>query len=129
MPQSLIWSTQPIFISSTFSDMNAERDALKNFVFKTLEERLYHRRVRLEPIDFRWGIDTSILKEEEEKELMVLKVCLDDIDRSKPFFIGLIGDRYGWIPPEKRMKDTENEKKGFKSKLKDKSVTALEIEY
>jgi len=128
MSNNLIWKAQPIFISSTFSDMNAERDVLRDIVTIDLQDMLNERRVRLEPIDFRWGIDTSDEKEKEQKELMVLKVCLEDIDRSDPFFIGLIGDRYGWVPPEKRMKDAEMEK-GFESKLKDKSVTALEIEY
>ena len=105
MSNNLIWKAQPIFISSTFSDMNAERDVLRDIVTIDLQDMLNERRVRLEPIDFRWGIDTSDEKEKEQKELMVLKVCLEDIDRSDPFFIGLSGDRYGWVPPEKRMKD------------------------
>ena len=77
--------------------MNAERDALSRFVFRELEELLHERRVRLEPIDFRWGIDTTDEKEKEQKELMVLKVCLEDIDRSDPFFIGLTRDKYSWV--------------------------------
>jgi len=128
MSKNFTWKAQPIFISSTFTDMMAERDALRDFVFKELEEKLQERRYRLEPIDLRWGVETTDKKDKEQKERMVLKVCLNEIDRCEPFFIGIIGDRYGWIPPEERMKDAEKEK-GFKSKLKDKSVTALEIEY
>ena len=48
------WRTQPIFITSTFRDMHAERDHLRNVVFPALAERLESRRVRLEPIDLRW---------------------------------------------------------------------------
>ena len=57
-----------------------------------------------------------------------LKVCLEEIERCKPFFIGLLGDRYGWVPPEERI---ENATKGRKLLLpnKGKSVTALEIEF
>ncbi len=128
MPQTYIWKTQPIFISSTFTDMMAERDVLRDYVFPELEERLAERRVRLEPIDLRWGVETTDEKEREQKELTVLKVCLNEIDRCKPFFIGIIGDRYGWVPSEKRIKDAETEK-GFQSGLKEKSVTVLEIEY
>ena len=128
MPQQLVWKAQPLFISSTFTDMMAERDVLRDFVFPELEERLNERRVRLEPIDLRWGVETKGQQEQEEKELLVLKVCLNEIERCRPFFIGIIGERYGWVPPEKRMKDAETEK-GFESSLKDKSVTALEIEY
>jgi len=108
--------------------MQAERDALLHFVFRALQEKMDKKRVRLEPIDYRWGILTTGEIEKEKKELMILKVCLQDIDRSDPFFIGIIGDRYGWVPPEKRMKDAEKEK-GFVSKMDGKSVTALEIEY
>jgi len=77
--------------------MMAERDVLRDEVFKALEEKLNDRRVRLEPIDLRWGLETSGEKEKEQKELMVLKVCLDEIKRSKPFFIGLIGDRCSYM--------------------------------
>ncbi len=57
-----------------------------------------------------------------------LKVCLEEIERCKPFFIGLLGDRYGWVPPEERI---ENATIGRKLLLpnKGKSVTALEIEF
>ena len=125
---SLVWKAQPLFISSTFTDMMAERDVLRDFVFPELEERLQERSVHLEPIDLRWGVQTGNAQEQEQKELLVLKVCLNEIDRCKPFFIGLIGDRYGWVPPAQRMQAAESEK-GFESTLKDKSVTALEIEY
>ena len=128
MSKFTTWKTQPIFISSTFTDMMAERDALRDFVFPELEAKLLERKTRLEAIDLRWGVETSDEKEQEEKELLVLKVCLDEIDRSLPFFIGIVGDRYGWIPPKERLETVEGEK-GFKSEIKDKSVTALEIEY
>ena len=128
MSKFTTWKTQPIFISSTFTDMMAERDALRDFVFPELEAKLLERKTRLEAIDLRWGVETSDEKEQEEKELLVLKVCLDEIDRSLPFFIGIIGDRYGWVPPKERLETVEGEK-GFKSEIKDKSVTALEIEY
>ena len=50
------WVTRPIFISSTFRDMQAERDYLRNFVFPELEERLRARRHCLEPFDLRLGL-------------------------------------------------------------------------
>jgi hypothetical protein len=39
--------------------MHAERDWLRTRVFPELEERLRDRRIHLEPIDLRWGIDTD----------------------------------------------------------------------
>ena len=44
----MAWESRPIFISSTFADMQAERDHLLRFVFPALEERLRARRRHLE---------------------------------------------------------------------------------
>jgi len=38
----------------------------------------------------------------------------------------LLGDRYGWVPPEVRMA-TAAQEVGFATELRDKNVTALEI--
>jgi len=40
----------------------------------------------------------------------------------------LLGDRYGWVPPEERMAAAAEEA-GFQADLTGKSVTALEIEF
>lgn len=122
------WRSRPIFISSTFRDMQAERDHLRNFVFPKLEEQLRKRRQHLEPIDLRQGVQTNEATSEEEREQLVLKVCLDEIRRSRPFLIVLLGDRYGWVPPEERMAAAMREV-GFHATVTRKSVTAFEIEY
>ncbi len=67
------WHTRPIFITSTFRDMHAERDYLRTHVFLELEERLKARRTHLEPIDLRWGVETITTDEEHAKEMLVLK--------------------------------------------------------
>ena len=38
------WTRQPVFVSSTFADLQAERDHLKNVVFPMLEEELLDHR-------------------------------------------------------------------------------------
>ena len=45
-----------------------------------------------------------------------------------PRVLALIGDRYGWIPPEERMRAAAQEA-GFTGDLAGKSITALEIEF
>ncbi|MBM3791808.1 MAG: DUF4062 domain-containing protein, partial [Acidobacteria bacterium] len=122
------WRTRPVFISSTFRDMHAERDWLRHHVFPRLEEKLRERRHTFEPIDLRVGVETAEAGSEGARELLVLKVCLDEIKRSRPFLIVLLGDRYGWVPPEDRMAAAANEQ-GFDTSPEGKSVTALEIEY
>jgi len=51
-----------------------------------------------------------------------------EIQLSRPFLIVLLGDRYGWVSPEERMAAAAQEI-GFDTELRDKSVTALEIEF
>ena len=123
-----VWQSRPVFVTSTFRDFQAERDHLHRFVFPELEERLKARFHHLEPIDLRWGVDTASAAEEETKQRLVLKVCLAEIARSRPFLVGLIGDRYGWVPPLERMQAAAEEA-GHRGALAGKSVTALEIEY
>ncbi len=94
-----VWKSRPVFVTSTFRDMQAERDHLHKYVFPELEERLKARFHHLEPIDLRWGVDTASEADEEAKQRLMLKVCLAEIKRSRPFLIALIGDRYGWVPP------------------------------
>ena len=81
-----------LFISSTFIDMNSERDALTR-VFPQIKELCEQRGVEFVPLDLRWGIT-----EEAAKEGRVIETCLREIDDARPFFIGIIGHRYGWAP-------------------------------
>jgi tetratricopeptide (TPR) repeat protein len=122
------WRTCSVFVSSTFEDMHAERDHLQQVVFPALAEWLRERRVNLETTDLRWGVETMSIAEQEAKELAVLKVCMAEIDRSRPFMIVLLGDRYGWIPPAERLQRAAREA-GFEIDDSPRSVTALEIEY
>ena len=55
-----------IFISSTFQDMQSERDMLVNKVFPRLRQIAYERNVTLTEVDLRWGIT-----EEEAKSSKV----------------------------------------------------------
>lgn len=82
-----------VFISSTFRDMTAERDYLINRVFASVRLEAERRRVAIIPVDLRWGITES-----EASTGRTASLCLDQIDNSRPFFIGLVGHRYGWCP-------------------------------
>lgn len=84
-----------LFISSTFQDMQDERDYLMKKTFPKLRQIASERDVMLTELDLRWGIT-----EEEAKSGKVVEICLREIENSIPFFIGIIGNRYGWIPNE-----------------------------
>lgn len=83
-----------VFISSTFRDMHAERDVLNRVVFPELRKRCQQRGAEFIGVDLRWGVT-----EEEAQGAGALAVCLDEIERCRPFFVCLLGDRFGWVPP------------------------------
>lgn len=87
-----------VFISSTFNDMKNERDELVSKVFPLLRKKAQERQVSLTEIDLRWGIT-----EKQSQESKVVQICLEEIDRSRPFFIGLLGGRYGWCPSDENV--------------------------
>lgn len=114
------WKTIRVFISSTFRDMHEERDHLVKMVFPELRERCAKKNLHLIDIDLRWGIT-----EKEAEKGKVLEICLYEIEDSRPFFIGLLGERYGFIP-NKLPEDVEFEHVWLRD-YPNHSLTALEI--
>ena len=117
-----LWQTVRVFISSTFRDMHSERDWLVKRVFPALRERLEKYRVHLIDIDLRWGVT-----EQQAESGGALDVCLDQIDECRPFFLGLLGERYGWVPTE--LPERVTSKYGWIRHTTKKSITELEILY
>lgn len=116
-----------VFVSSTFKDMQFERDALSSRVAPRIDTflSLYGENVHFG--DLRWGVNTSEMDDLESSK-KVLKVCLDEIDDCRPYMIVFIGERYGWIPSSELLKEVEISK-GIDVIEDDISVTNLEIEY
>ncbi len=87
-----------IFVSSTFSDLKAERNALQEKVFPRLRDLATAHGCRFQVIDLRWGVS-----EEAALDQQTMKICLGEIERCqktspRPNFIVLLGNRYGWCP-------------------------------
>lgn len=125
------WRTISIFVSSTFKDMEMERDYLNKIILPKLEEEFIKQRVSFQIIDLRWGVRTSELSNAEAREAAVLKVCLNEINRSRPFLITLLGNRYGWVPPVQQFEQIYSvltvEEKQLLAQGRNVSVTELEI--
>ena len=94
------WKTVRVFISSTFRDMQAERDHLVRFVFPRLREELLKRRIHLVDVDLRWGVTSG---------QDALEVCREIINECRPRFLCILGGRYGWVPPGKTRSITADE--------------------
>ena len=97
---SAFWKTVRIFISSTFRDMQAERDHLVRFVFPRLREDLLNRHIHLVDVDLRWGVTS---------EQDASQVCREIINECRPRFLCMLGGRYGWVPPGKTRSITADE--------------------
>lgn len=95
---AVAWRTFRVFVSSTFSDLKAERNALQREVFPRLAELCARHGCRFQAIDLRWGI-----RDEAALDQRTLPICLDEVERCRrisprPNFLILLGDRYGWRP-------------------------------
>src|SRR6185503_8127033 len=109
-----------VFVSSTFRDMHAERDELIKRVFPQLRKLCEERAVTWSEVDLRWGITQEQSRREE-----VLPLCLAETQRCRPYFIGLLGERYGWVPEEIPQELIEREP--WLAEHQHQSVTELEI--
>ena len=116
-----------IFVSSTFSDMQSERDIIQTKVLPRLKRDLLPQGIDVQFVDLRWGISNESIEKEDVME-KILNICVEEIETCKPFFVLLLGNRYGTIPNPaivdsflKKHKDISPEQ------ITDKSIT--EIEY
>ncbi len=109
-----------VFISSTFRDMQGEREELVKRVFPELRRRCEERGVAWGEVDLRWGVT-----DEEKAEGAVLPICLAEIEETRPYFIGLLGDRYGWVPDDIAADLVEG--MPWLDEYQGRSVTELEI--
>ena len=107
--------------------MQRERDALRDITSAKVNDKARQHGDHVEFCDLRWGISTEDM-DSESASLKVLEVCLDEIDRSNPPIIVLLGYRYGWIPEEHLIQSITEKRKVVLDDLR-LSATALEAEY
>lgn len=128
-----------IFVSSTFKDMQSERNLIQFKVTPEINRFLKEYDETVEFTDLRWGIDTtkyinSTPEKQIEGEEKVLKICLEEISKT-PYFIVVLGERYGWIPENKKMVKhvieiiNKEKQTNYTITNNDMSVTHLEIDY
>jgi hypothetical protein len=65
-----------LFVSSTFSDLKAERDALQRRVFPSLRKLCEQHGARFQAIDLRWGVS-----DEAALDQQTMNLCLREIRR------------------------------------------------
>lgn len=124
--------TVRVFISSTFRDFALERDYLMRHALPELRKFGESRGVTVVFVDLRWGVTS-----EESSGGAVVRLCLQEIDACRPFFVGLLGERYGWhLPPAgadyvdnllEQTMDIGEARYPWVAEYRDRSVTELEM--
>jgi WD40 repeat protein len=110
-----------VFISSTFRDMHAERDHLVTVVFPELRERCERLGLEFFDVDLRWGVPDKNVDGEKANSW---EYCRKWIDRVKPFFVCMLGQRYGWVPePHELIDETDQEAQTAERR----SITDMEV--
>ncbi len=84
-----VWKTLKLFVSSTFLDLELERDTLSQ-IFQRCKGSLIQRQLSLIPYDLRWRARDS--------DAPLAQWCVEMVCQCE-FFIGILGSRYGWRPP------------------------------
>lgn len=133
MPASLLEAPESreirVFLSSTFRDFNEERKLLATQVFPELNRRARERGVELVEVDLRWGVT-----QQQAEDGHALEICLQQIERCKPYFIGMLGDSYGSLTPPQRQllqaaPDLLDKRQWLDGRIGEASYTELEIEH
>lgn len=88
-----------LFISSTFNDMQIERDVLHQKVIPYIRRYASSLGESIRIIDLRWGVDTSEIENGKITE-KVTRACLKGIEQCDNYVIAFLGNRYGWIPSD-----------------------------
>ncbi|KAK5582092.1 hypothetical protein RB653_003675 [Dictyostelium firmibasis] len=117
------WRNAKVFISSTFLDMQGERDLLVKTIFPELRAKCLKNRIHLTEIDLRWGIT-----EEDALKNRSIDLCLEEVDRCRPFFISLLGQRYGWVPKKEQIPQ-DSKYDWIRELPTQRSITELEVLY
>jgi hypothetical protein len=110
-----------VFISSTFRDMQRERDVMMARVFPQVRRWCEQRGMIWREIDLRWGITA-----EEADRGEALGLCLEEVAACSPLFIALLGERYGHI--EKDLPADLLTRFPWLKDFQGRSITEMEIE-
>ncbi|XP_058940920.2 telomerase protein component 1-like isoform X1 [Pocillopora verrucosa] len=118
------WRVVRLFVSSTFADYHAEREVLVKKVVPELREWCEEKSINLIECDLRWGVPKDSTTE------TTIRTCLGEINRcaaeadGEPFFLNMLGERYGWIPDSSEISEEIQEEYQW---IFPTSITHMEI--
>ena len=104
MPETTPYKQLRVFVSSTFNDMHPERNLMISKIFPMIADHCHKRKLEFAGVDLRWGVT-----EEQSQRGETVSICMNEIDRCRPLFIAMLGERYGWVPDGSEISVTEQE--------------------
>ncbi|MGY3032735.1 hypothetical protein ACVIIV_001905 [Bradyrhizobium sp. USDA 4354] len=87
-----------LFVSSTFRDMETERNILARLVFPHMRKLLSARAASLQEVDLRWGVTRAM-----SSDSGAVAICLRELASCFPLVLGMVGRRSGWTPPREAL--------------------------
>ena len=116
--------TLRIFLSSTFRDMNVERDVFVRRYVPALRQRCAELGLHISIIDLRWGVTV-----EQAQTGEVVPICMSEVEACQ-YFACFLGARYGWRPGKNDVPEFAYQRFPFlNSYIPGRSVTECEILY
>jgi len=103
--------------------MHAERDHLVTVVFPELRERVEQLGLEFFDVDLRWGVPA---KDANGETANSWEYCRQWIDRVEPFFVCILGQRYGWVPEPEQLKAMEDSQRQQEER---RSITDMEVRH
>jgi hypothetical protein len=110
-----------VYVSATFRDMRAEREHLVTVVFPELRERIEKLGLELFEVDLHCAPSEENADGERANSWAF---CKQWIDRADPFLIGVLGQRYGWVPEPSEIKEEDD-----RARYAGCSITEMEIRH
>jgi len=98
--ESLTFSPRALkfFVSSTFTDTAAERDALNLRVYPKVRARAREKRVTFEAAEMRWGIRAEASDDNQTEAFCLRKLEECRRESGGLFFLSVWADKYGFCP-------------------------------
>ncbi|KAL4232251.1 hypothetical protein ACF0H5_009825 [Mactra antiquata] len=96
-----------VFLSSTFTDMQSERNWLMKYALQDLKQYCQKYELEFQLVDMRWGVREDVVDDHGTTQ-----VCLQEIKTCQkvsrgPYFVTILGDKYGYRPFPSEIESSE----------------------
>lgn len=120
------WRTVRLFLSATVSDFQDERQKLATQIIPQLRMWCENRKIQLIEVDLQWSKESRISETGSSLEMSMRELQRCREENMRPFFLSLLSEMYGWVPPSKFLTKELRDRYGWVPGF---SQNAMEIIY